>query len=164
MMWLKCSVTGPYLHWEFLYLLYSCGNDSWNHCHVPNSAPIIQRWNQQSPCSLDWRNTYSYANSVVCYACSWFSPPISAGWILIRYNYTHNRMCHNEYLIKLMEFLINSILFKGAITKRMTAIEEMAGMDVLCSDKTGTLTLNRLTVDRNLIEVQNLIYYVYNWI
>ncbi|KAL7183085.1 hypothetical protein ACSBR1_041711 [Camellia fascicularis] len=35
----------------------------------------------------------------------------------------------------------------------MTAIEEMAGMDVLCSDKTGTLTLNKLTVDRNLIEV-----------
>ncbi|XP_073222607.1 ATPase 10, plasma membrane-type isoform X2 [Cicer arietinum] len=44
---------------------------------------------------------------------------------------------------------------QGAITKRMTAIEEMAGMDVLCSDKTGTLTLNRLTVDRNLIEVIN---------
>ncbi|KAH7858113.1 hypothetical protein Vadar_020134 [Vaccinium darrowii] len=42
---------------------------------------------------------------------------------------------------------------QGAITKRMTAIEEMAGMDVLCSDKTGTLTLNRLTVDRNLVEV-----------
>ncbi|XP_077240858.1 ATPase 10, plasma membrane-type-like [Tasmannia lanceolata] len=44
---------------------------------------------------------------------------------------------------------------QGAITKRMTAIEEMAGMDVLCSDKTGTLTLNRLTVDRNLIELFN---------
>ncbi|KAI3941051.1 hypothetical protein MKW92_045327 [Papaver armeniacum] len=44
---------------------------------------------------------------------------------------------------------------QGAITKRMTAIEEMAGMDVLCSDKTGTLTLNRLTVDRSLIEVFN---------
>ncbi|CAA7050646.1 unnamed protein product [Microthlaspi erraticum] len=42
---------------------------------------------------------------------------------------------------------------QGAITKRMTAIEEMAGMDVLCSDKTGTLTLNQLTVDRNLIEI-----------
>jgi magnesium-transporting ATPase (P-type) len=26
-------------------------------------------------------------------------------------------------------------------------------MDVLCSDKTGTLTLNKLTVDNNLIEV-----------
>ncbi|XP_047307620.1 plasma membrane ATPase 4-like [Impatiens glandulifera] len=42
---------------------------------------------------------------------------------------------------------------QGAITKRMTAIEEMAGMDVLCSDKTGTLTLNKLSVDRDLIEV-----------
>lgn len=36
----------------------------------------------------------------------------------------------------------------------MTAIEEMAGMDVLCSDKTGTLTLNKLTVDKNMIEVR----------
>lgn len=42
---------------------------------------------------------------------------------------------------------------QGAITKRMTAIEELAGMDVLCSDKTGTLTLNKLSVDINLIEV-----------
>lgn len=38
----------------------------------------------------------------------------------------------------------------------MTAIEEMAGMDVLCSDKTGTLTLNKLTVDQNLIEVGHI--------
>ncbi|KAJ0789559.1 putative P-type H(+)-exporting transporter [Helianthus annuus] len=43
-------------------------------------------------------------------------------------------------------------LTAAAITKRMTAIEEMAGMDVLCGDKTGTLTLNKLTVDKNLIE------------
>ena len=52
--------------------------------------------------------------------------------------------------------LLNDVfvfLLQGAITKRMTAIEEMAGMDVLCSDKTGTLTLNKLTVDKNLIEV-----------
>ncbi|XP_039033863.1 ATPase 9, plasma membrane-type-like [Hibiscus syriacus] len=42
---------------------------------------------------------------------------------------------------------------QGAITKRMTAIEEMAGMDVLCNDKTGTLTLKKLTVDKSLIEV-----------
>ncbi|KZV43460.1 ATPase 10, plasma membrane-type [Dorcoceras hygrometricum] len=42
---------------------------------------------------------------------------------------------------------------QGAITKRITAIEEMAGKNVLCSDKTGTLTLNRLTIDWNLIEV-----------
>ncbi|CAN7085848.1 unnamed protein product [Brassica oleracea var. botrytis] len=42
---------------------------------------------------------------------------------------------------------------QGAIAKRMTAIEEMAGMDVLCSDKTGTLTLNKLTVDKSMVEV-----------
>lgn len=48
---------------------------------------------------------------------------------------------------------MTSSCLQGAITKRMTAIEEMAGMDVLCSDKTGTLTLNKLSVDKNLIEV-----------
>ncbi|CAN0881070.1 Plasma membrane ATPase [Linum grandiflorum] len=29
----------------------------------------------------------------------------------------------------------------------------MVGMDVLCSDKTGTLILNKLSIDKNLIEV-----------
>ena len=35
---------------------------------------------------------------------------------------------------------------KEAIVSRLVAIEEMAGMDVLCSDKTGTITENRLEV------------------
>ena len=35
---------------------------------------------------------------------------------------------------------------KQAIVSRLAAIEEMAGIDVLCSDKTGTLTLNQLTL------------------
>lgn len=35
---------------------------------------------------------------------------------------------------------------KGAIVSRLVAIEEMAGMDVLCCDKTGTITKNSLTV------------------
>jgi H+-transporting ATPase len=34
-----------------------------------------------------------------------------------------------------------------AILSRLSAIEELAGVDVLCSDKTGTLTMNKLTVD-----------------
>ena len=35
-----------------------------------------------------------------------------------------------------------------AIVSRLVAIEEMAGMDMLCSDKTGTLTKNELTLGR----------------
>jgi H+-transporting ATPase len=35
---------------------------------------------------------------------------------------------------------------KEAIVSRLASIEEMAGMDILCSDKTGTITKNELTV------------------
>lgn len=35
---------------------------------------------------------------------------------------------------------------KGAIVSRLTAIEEMAGMDILYSDKTGTITQNSIGV------------------
>jgi H+-transporting ATPase len=35
---------------------------------------------------------------------------------------------------------------KQAVVSRLAAIEELAGLDVLCSDKTGTLTQNTLTL------------------
>ena len=36
---------------------------------------------------------------------------------------------------------------KKAIVSKLVAIEEMAGMDILCTDKTGTITKNELTLD-----------------
>jgi hypothetical protein len=35
---------------------------------------------------------------------------------------------------------------RGAIVARLSAIEDMAGMSILCSDKTGTLTLNKMVL------------------
>jgi len=39
-----------------------------------------------------------------------------------------------------------ALVKKGAIVSKLSAIEEMAGMDVLCTDKTGTITQNKLTI------------------
>jgi cation-transporting ATPase E len=37
---------------------------------------------------------------------------------------------------------------RGAVVQNLNAVESMASVDVLCMDKTGTLTTNRLAVDR----------------
>ncbi|MCK7597887.1 plasma-membrane proton-efflux P-type ATPase [Microbulbifer sp. CAU 1566] len=45
---------------------------------------------------------------------------------------------------------------KKAIVSRLEAIEELAGVDILCTDKTGTLTKNQLTLhDPQLFEAKD---------
>ena len=39
-----------------------------------------------------------------------------------------------------------------AIVTRITAIEELAAVTILCSDKTGTLTTNKLTIDKTTLK------------
>jgi len=38
---------------------------------------------------------------------------------------------------------------RGAIVTRLAAIEDMAGMNMLCSDKTGTLTMNKMVIQEH---------------
>lgn len=40
----------------------------------------------------------------------------------------------------------NKLVAHGAIVSKLSAIEDLAGMSILCSDKTGTLTLNQMAL------------------
>lgn len=40
---------------------------------------------------------------------------------------------------------------RQAIVQKLTAIESLAGVDILCSDKTGTLTANKLSLNEPYI-------------
>ena len=46
-------------------------------------------------------------------------------------------------------FLVGAIAVgrRGVLVQRLSAVETMAGIDVICTDKTGTLTTNHLAVD-----------------
>ena len=43
----------------------------------------------------------------------------------------------------------HELAHKNAIVSRLAAIEELAGMNMLCSDKTGTLTMNKMVIQED---------------
>lgn len=83
-----------------------------------------------------------------------------------RFHYTYRRGLNNILVLLIggipiaMPTVLSVTLAVGAqqlakhkaIVTRITAIEELAGVTILCSDKTGTLTTNKLTIDRNTIK------------
>ncbi|PIU75225.1 MAG: hypothetical protein COS76_01970, partial [Candidatus Portnoybacteria bacterium CG06_land_8_20_14_3_00_39_12] len=44
---------------------------------------------------------------------------------------------------------------KGVVVKRLSALEDFGNIDILCTDKTGTITKNILTIDQILADDQN---------
>ena len=44
-----------------------------------------------------------------------------------------------------------SIAKRKAIVSNLLAIEELAGVDILCSDKTGTLTQNKMSIGKSIV-------------
>ncbi len=52
-------------------------------------------------------------------------------------------------LMTTLTFLLGAVRMstRGAVVQQLNAVEAMASIDVLCLDKTGTLTTNRLTLD-----------------
>lgn len=53
-------------------------------------------------------------------------------------------------LMTTLAFLLGAVRMsaRGAVVQHLNAVESMASVTVLCMDKTGTLTTNRLTLDR----------------
>lgn len=48
---------------------------------------------------------------------------------------------HKYRILHFNGFHLNTVL-----VARLAAIEDMAGMSILCSDKTGTLTMNKMEI------------------
>jgi Mg2+-importing ATPase len=65
-----------------------------------------------------------------------------------------HKYTHFAHLQEMLPMIVNSNLSLGAakmsrhkcVVKRLEAIQNIGAMDVLCTDKTGTLTMDRVQV------------------
>ena len=72
---------------------------------------------------------------------------------------------------EMLPMIVTTNLAKGAVTmarrktivKRLNAIQNFGAMDVLCTDKTGTLTQNKIILERHLDIHGHDEYYSGNW-
>jgi magnesium-transporting ATPase (P-type) len=52
---------------------------------------------------------------------------------------------------------------RKCIVQKLTAIESLAGVDMLCSDKTGTLTANKLSLNEPYVSPGTFVLPFQNW-
>lgn len=55
---------------------------------------------------------------------------------------------------------ISNLAKKKAVVKQMQAVETLGAIDIICSDKTGTITQNKMTVKEEYIIDENMLNYI----
>ena len=55
---------------------------------------------------------------------------------------------------------ISNLAKKKTVVKQMQAVETLGAIDIICSDKTGTITQNRMTVKEEYVIDENMLNYI----
>lgn len=86
----------------------------------------------------------SYAVVLMVYAAP-LSPPMLYKIVIVPFVYQVASIPMAIEIVTTTTLALGSkeLVHDGAIVSRLAAIEDMAAMSILCSDKTGTLTMNK---------------------
>ena len=55
---------------------------------------------------------------------------------------------------------VNNLAKKKTVVKQMNAIETLGSTNIICSDKTGTITQNKMTVKKDVVYNQDMLNYI----